>query len=90
MRSKVAKSVSWVFIVLMLIFTYLPIVILIIFSFAPESKAIGNWAKITWSLDLYAELFKSEEILTAIGQTVQFNSNGNPLNSEYLFEDCWP
>lgn len=69
MRSKAAKSVSWVFIVLMLIFTYLPIVILIIFSFAPESKAIGNWAKITWSIDLYAELFQSEEILTAIGNT---------------------
>ncbi len=69
MRSKTAKSVCWIFIALMLVFTYLPIIILIIFSFAPESKAIGNWAKITWSFDLYAQLFSSQEILTAILNT---------------------
>ncbi|MBO5224605.1 MAG: ABC transporter permease [Clostridia bacterium] len=69
MRSKTAKTISWVFIAIMLVFTYLPIIILIIFSFAPESKAIGNWAKITWSFDLYAQLFSSQEILTAILNT---------------------
>jgi spermidine/putrescine transport system permease protein len=48
---------------------YLPIIILIIFSFAPTSKAIGNWANIAWSTDLYVELMQSEGILEAIKNT---------------------
>jgi spermidine/putrescine transport system permease protein len=53
----------------MLAFVYLPIIILIIFSFAPTSKAIGNWANIAWSTDLYVELMQSEGILEAIKNT---------------------
>lgn len=69
MTKKTTKAACWAFIAFMLIFTYLPILILIIFSFAPESKTIGNWGKITWSLDLYSQLFSSQEILTAIANT---------------------
>ncbi|MBQ7224734.1 MAG: ABC transporter permease [Clostridia bacterium] len=69
MRNKTFKTVGWIFIALMLAFVYLPIIILIIFSFAPTSKAIGNWANITWSADLYAELMQSEGILEAIKNT---------------------
>ena len=69
MRNKTFKTVGWIFIALMLAFVYLPIIILIIFSFAPTSKAIGNWANITWSADLYAELMQNEGILEAIKNT---------------------
>ena len=63
MRNTGKKIFGWSFISLMLIFVYAPIVILIIFSFAPESKTIGNWSQISWSLGLYEELFESEDIL---------------------------
>lgn len=69
MKNKTFKIVGWIFIALMLAFVYLPIIILIIFSFAPTSKAIGNWANITWSTDLYVELMQSEGILEAIKNT---------------------
>ncbi len=64
------KIVGWVFIALMLAFTYLPIIILIIFSFAPSTKAIGNWDNIDWSFDLYRQLFEHEQILGAIKNTI--------------------
>ena len=69
MKNKTFKIVGWIFIALMLAFVYLPIIILIIFSFAPTSKAIGNWANIAWSTDLYVELIQSEGILEAIKNT---------------------
>ena len=69
MKNKTFKIVGWIFIALMLAFVYLPIIILIIFSFAPTSKAIGNWANIAWSTDLYVELMQSEGILEAIKNT---------------------
>ena len=60
---------SWAFIAIMLVFMYMPIVILIIFSFAPETKAIGNWDNMIWGFDLYEELFNDAEILNAIKNT---------------------
>ncbi len=69
MNSTFKKVFGWIFIALMLVFTYFPIIILIIFSFAPETKAIGNWEGISWGFDLYSELFQSEQILEAIGNT---------------------
>ena len=52
---------------LMLIFLYAPIVILIIFSFN-ESKTLGHWVGFTF--DHYVELFKSKEIMDALGVTL--------------------
>ena len=69
MNDKAKKIIGWIFIGIMLAFVYLPIIILIIFSFAPESKAIGNWDKITWSGDLYVQLARNEQILEAIRNT---------------------
>lgn len=69
MSKKFTKIFGWIFLLLVLVFVYAPIIILIIFSFAPESKAIGNWDKISWSFALYGELFADEEILTAIKNT---------------------
>ena len=69
MRSNAKKIFGWVFIAIMLLFVYSPIIILIIFSFAPESKTIGNWSQISWSFGLYAELFESADILEAIKNT---------------------
>ena len=69
MNGKAKKIVGGIFIGLMLAFTYLPIIILIIFSFAPGSKAIGNWGAIDWSGALYVELFESADILEAIKNT---------------------
>ena len=69
MNSKAKKILGWIFIAIMLAFVYMPIIILIIFSFAPESKAIGNWDKITWSGDLYVQLVHNEQILEAIRNT---------------------
>ncbi|CDB25056.1 putative spermidine/putrescine ABC transporter permease protein PotC [Firmicutes bacterium CAG:552] len=66
--SKCGKTIGWIFVSLMLVFVYAPIVILIVFSFS-ETKAIGNWEGLNWSLGLYAELFKSEDILEAVKNT---------------------
>lgn len=69
MKSKLFKAIGWTIIALMLLFTYLPIIILIIFSFAPDSKAMSNWADINWSFQLYLDLFAHEQILEAIANT---------------------
>lgn len=67
--TKTKKILGGIFIAFMLAFTYLPILILIIFSFAPGSKAIGNWGAIDWSFALYSELTQSQDILEAIKNT---------------------
>ncbi len=69
MNGKAKKIFGWSFISFMLAFTYLPIIILIIFSFAPTTKAIGNWNNIEWSFALYGQLFENEQILDAIKNT---------------------
>ena len=52
---------------LMLLFLYAPILILIVFSFN-ESKTLGNWTGFTF--DWYAKLFRSSEIMDAMGVTI--------------------
>lgn len=69
MSNKAFKIIGWIFIGLMLAFTYLPIIVLIIFSFS-STKVIGNWAATEWSMGLYAELFQNEQILDAIKNTM--------------------
>ena len=58
---------SIVFLVVMLIITYLPVAILTVYSFT-DSKTIGLWNG--FSFELYKQLFSDEEILGALENTV--------------------
>ena len=64
---KSSKVFSWVYIILMLVFLYAPIVLLIVYSFN-SSKTLGNWTGFT--TDWYVKAFKSDEIRDAIVVTV--------------------
>lgn len=62
------KILCRIFILLMLIITYLPLVILILFSFS-DNKVLGDWSNLSWSFDLYIRLFNSSKIMTAVRNT---------------------
>lgn len=59
----IGKSYIWLILILM----YLPVLVLIAFSFT-ESVNIGQWAG--FSFNLFPRLFKSTEIMIALGNTV--------------------
>lgn len=63
----IIKTVAKVFVYVMLFSMYAPILILILFSFT-NATLIGNWNG--FSFDLYIDLFKDEEVLTAFFNTV--------------------
>ena len=63
----VKKILGQCYIWLILILMYLPILVLIAFSFT-KSVNIGVWKG--FSLDLYSDLFRSKEILTALANTL--------------------
>ena len=63
----VNKSLKKIYITLIFLFLYAPIIILIIFSFN-SSKSRGVWTGFTFKW--YVELFKNEEVLTALYYTV--------------------
>ena len=58
-----AKAYIW----LMLILMYLPILVLIIFSFT-ESDEVGVWTG--FSFGLYGRLFQNHDLMTAVGNTL--------------------
>ncbi|MCD8209264.1 MAG: ABC transporter permease [Coprobacillus sp.] len=58
-----AQCYIWVILILM----YLPILVLIAFSFTTATN-VGEWTG--FSFDLYSALFKNDEIMTALGNTV--------------------
>jgi len=58
-----ASSYIWILLLLM----YLPVIILIIFSFT-DSLTIGAWNGFTFKL--YIDLFQNREIMTAVGNTL--------------------
>lgn len=60
----VKKILSKVFIYLILFLMYLPIFILIVFSFT-SSDTIGVWNGFTFAL--YGDMFKNEDLMTARG-----------------------
>lgn len=62
-RKLLAKS--YVFLILLLM--YVPILVLIIYSFT-VSNNIGEWNG--FSLDLYARLFRNKDIMIALGNTI--------------------
>ena len=64
---KKSKFLPLIFIIIMLIATYLPILVLVAFSFT-ESKTIGTWKG--FSLGLYEDMFSNFEILEALKNTL--------------------
>ena len=63
----VKKIIGQCYIWLILILMYLPVLILIAFSFT-EATNVGEWTG--FSFELYPRLFQSTEIMTALGNTV--------------------
>lgn len=61
------KKFAKAFVYIMLLCMYAPILILVLFSFT-NATLIGNWNG--FSFDLYIDLFKDEEVLTAFFNTV--------------------
>lgn len=62
MSGKVRSGLLWAFVAAMLAVMYIPIVILIVFSFT-DAKALGVWSG--FSVELYAELFANAGIQSA-------------------------
>ena len=63
----VKKVLAYSYVYLILLLMYVPILVLIVFSFT-HATYIGTWNG--FSFDLYVDLFESEEIMVAIGNTV--------------------
>ncbi len=64
---KSTRILARIYVGIMLLLMYAPILVLMIFSFT-EAKVIGSWTG--FSLDLYPDLFKNQEIVTAVINTV--------------------
>jgi len=67
MKKTKSKVASIIFIVIMALFIYMPILLLMVYSFT-TSKTIGNWNG--FSFDLYVEMFNDPEIMTALLNTL--------------------
>ena len=63
----VRKVLSQIFLYIVLFLMYLPILVLIVFSFT-ASESIGNWNGFTFQL--YADLFKNEALMEAVLNTL--------------------
>ena len=63
----VKKILAYSYVYLILLLMYVPILVLIVFSFT-NATYIGTWNG--FSFELYAQLFESEEIMIAIGNTI--------------------
>ncbi len=67
MNKNVKTGVVWSFVALMLVFMYLPIIILIVFSFT-DARALGVWSG--FSVELYVDLFNNAQVMTALGNSL--------------------
>ena len=65
---RLKKFLAKFYIYLVLLIMYLPILVLMIFSFSP-SDTLGNWDE-GFSFELYGRLFKNEALMTAVGNTL--------------------
>ena len=63
----VRKIFGQIYIWLILILMYLPVLVLIVFSFT-EATNVGTWTGFSWNL--YPRLFQDEQIMTALGNTL--------------------
>ena len=64
----VKKTVRYIYLFLILIFLYAPILLLAVYSFN-ASSTIGLWSD-KWTFDLYRQLFKNKDLLATIGNTL--------------------
>ncbi len=67
MNKNVKTALIWIFVGVMLFVMYVPILILIIYSFT-DAKALGVWSG--FSFELYKNLFTDEEIMGALGNSL--------------------
>lgn len=67
MKRTKSKVASIIFITIMALFIYMPIVLLMVYSFT-TSKTIGEWNG--FSFDLYVQMFNDPEIMTALLNTL--------------------
>ena len=67
MNRKVKNGLVWAFVAVMLALMYVPIVILIVFSFT-GAKALGVWSG--FSFELYADLFTNGSIMNAFKNSI--------------------
>lgn len=67
MVKKLAWISKYLFLFLVLLFVYAPILILVVYSFV-DTNTIGKWGEFTWEHYLY--LFESEKIMPIVWQTV--------------------
>lgn len=67
MRKQVKSALVWAFVGVMLFVMYVPILILIIYSFT-DAKALGVWSG--FSFELYKDLFTDSEIMGALGNSM--------------------
>ncbi len=65
---RLKKILGRMYIYLVLLIMYLPILVLMVFSFSP-SDTLGNWDE-GFSFELYGRLFKNEALMTAVGNTL--------------------
>ena len=65
---RLKKILGRIYIYLILLIMYLPILVLMVFSFSP-SDTLGNWDE-GFSFELYGRLFKNEALMTAVGNTL--------------------
>ena len=67
MKKQVKSALIWAFVGVMLFVMYVPILILIIYSFT-DAKALGVWNG--FSFELYKNLFTDAEIMGALGNSM--------------------
>lgn len=67
MKKQVKTALIWTFVIAMLFIMYVPILILIIYSFT-DAKALGVWSG--FSFELYKNLFTDSEIMGALGNSL--------------------
>lgn len=65
---RLKKFFAKFYIYFVLLIMYLPILVLMIFSFSP-SDTLGNWDE-GFSFELYGRLFRNEALMTAVGNTL--------------------
>lgn len=58
------KTVSWVYLGLIFFFLYIPIILMIFYSFNASRTSISTWTGFT--LDNYINLFRNEELMSAL------------------------
>lgn len=67
MKKAVKDSLIWSFVLVMLAIMYVPIILLIIYSFT-DARALGVWSG--FSAELYVDLFNNSRIMTALGNSL--------------------